>query len=561
MKIPIALRNNEYVYIYQLTPSDRGDKCGCVCPDCHSPLRANMGDKKTHYFSHKLNKNCHAEETVVHLFAKNVLLKNKILALPSYSVYREEINDAQIQEFMREMSMYYYNQKERVVSFFDVKEEQSILGTKKRPDVTAYEYGSDCLYVEFLSTHKKNDEDCLFFQNIDATCVEIDLKDFQFSFKSLEDDEILMQEYLNTSSHCKWISYSKKRIKSDIVSNSSAYYKTCFRNKEKFDILLDFFSNYVESGNCIKSYEECPFIYDLNKHYYVWKAIRNSSWEGEIKWCTTGVWRVKSNVELANNNIFRVGKINYYLSCLASLYCIDKGHDSEFHFKKQTVGFNKKRFLHEVRLRYCEDCSYKNMNGCCNNSLCLAITEQGFIETSIDNGCLYTKDFRELLFVPQNVEYYTIKEGTYFIASGAFSKADRIKRVCLPSTIIGIDDIHFLFNNKIVKRNMPSENFFIHDVKVDAIYWAKKAQECYEENNILNTKACVKKFSECIKKESAFVVINVECKNSYCRSPLGFCVVDSVVKTVLDLYYNKLRNHDFYIDILDNIDTIKLRYV
>jgi hypothetical protein len=53
---------------------EKGKACGCICPsiNCSSPLIANQGAIKAHYFSHQANTDC-GGESALHLAAKQIL--------------------------------------------------------------------------------------------------------------------------------------------------------------------------------------------------------------------------------------------------------------------------------------------------------------------------------------------------------------------------------------------------------------------------------------------------------------------------------------------------------
>ena len=48
-KIPFGEMNGQFLEVADVP---RGDKCGCICPTCKWPLRANQGVKQS-YFSHQ----------------------------------------------------------------------------------------------------------------------------------------------------------------------------------------------------------------------------------------------------------------------------------------------------------------------------------------------------------------------------------------------------------------------------------------------------------------------------------------------------------------------------
>lgn len=68
-------------------PSDvaRGRSCRCRCPGCDSPLRANQGLKRRHYFSHDAVQGAGCLESAVHRYAKQVLADASLLSLPAWA--------------------------------------------------------------------------------------------------------------------------------------------------------------------------------------------------------------------------------------------------------------------------------------------------------------------------------------------------------------------------------------------------------------------------------------------------------------------------------------------
>lgn len=52
LKNPFALKNNRIITINDLDESERGLKCGCICPVCKGEFEAKMGDVREHYFAH-----------------------------------------------------------------------------------------------------------------------------------------------------------------------------------------------------------------------------------------------------------------------------------------------------------------------------------------------------------------------------------------------------------------------------------------------------------------------------------------------------------------------------
>ncbi|MCP5299112.1 MAG: hypothetical protein H6954_05345 [Chromatiaceae bacterium] len=79
-KIPFGEKDGRMLHVGEVP---RGDACGCVCPHCKQPLRANKGSLKVHYFSHVPGTECGAGyESALHYAAKQVLLEARAMPLP-----------------------------------------------------------------------------------------------------------------------------------------------------------------------------------------------------------------------------------------------------------------------------------------------------------------------------------------------------------------------------------------------------------------------------------------------------------------------------------------------
>jgi len=80
--IQLAIKNGRVVSVDQV---ENGLACGCRCPDCDGILIAkNRGEIKVHHFAHESGQICEtSQETALHLLAKEVLIEQKAILLPS----------------------------------------------------------------------------------------------------------------------------------------------------------------------------------------------------------------------------------------------------------------------------------------------------------------------------------------------------------------------------------------------------------------------------------------------------------------------------------------------
>lgn len=52
VKNPFGLRDGNLILIEDLSKAENGLRCNCVCPACHEPFEARMGDIRRHHFAH-----------------------------------------------------------------------------------------------------------------------------------------------------------------------------------------------------------------------------------------------------------------------------------------------------------------------------------------------------------------------------------------------------------------------------------------------------------------------------------------------------------------------------
>lgn len=83
LKNPFGLRNGRIILIEDLTEAEKGLNCNCICPACHAPFEARMGEIRRHHFAHS-GDSCdelNAYMTGLYLLLQEYLLKN-LLWLP-----------------------------------------------------------------------------------------------------------------------------------------------------------------------------------------------------------------------------------------------------------------------------------------------------------------------------------------------------------------------------------------------------------------------------------------------------------------------------------------------
>ena len=90
IKLQFGLRNNKIIHISDIAENERGISCDCVCPLCKTVLRAKLGyGKRQAHFAHSELVNCDdyaAQQTAIHLLAKDILANRKEIVLPSFEI-------------------------------------------------------------------------------------------------------------------------------------------------------------------------------------------------------------------------------------------------------------------------------------------------------------------------------------------------------------------------------------------------------------------------------------------------------------------------------------------
>lgn len=225
VKLPFALKDGMLV---EISSVERGSECGCICPACNKPLIARKKRDYEHnytdHFAHKANVDCpHALETAFHYAAKEILLKRRIMRVPSVIL---QINKNSDDPFLI--------QGEQLISFDKVSLENSI--GEVVPDVVV-EIGNYRLMIEIYVTHRVDDIKKEKIRKLNLSTIEIDLKAFRET-GTLAD---LEKEIIESTMNKQWIYNStendrKRKLKKHIKE------KAIFKQWQ---------------GNCV---QDCPVI-------------------------------------------------------------------------------------------------------------------------------------------------------------------------------------------------------------------------------------------------------------------------------------------------------------
>lgn len=185
----------------------RGKACGCICPDCHTPLIARQGEKNSWHFQHSTPIQCNGE-SALHRAAKQVL-ENAAkagcsLSLPGMSG-TFELRD--IRNISHQQTWAFCNQSLSMVS----ARQEVRVSTDLIPDVLVFAQNGDTCAVEILVTHKKTDIECEKYQKLSLNSLEIDLSEIAW-----DADEAAICEAILSSADRTWLfSGDKSRLEAE----------------------------------------------------------------------------------------------------------------------------------------------------------------------------------------------------------------------------------------------------------------------------------------------------------------------------------------------------------
>lgn len=188
----------------------KGKACDCICPsvNCSSPLIANQGSKKAHYFSHKAHTGC-SGESALHLAAKQVLedsaSENLHLILPeihatysSTDMAGETVEKALVQ----------------VSNFQMVKAQQEVkLNNDLIADVVSQSAKDESLAVEIFVTNAKDEVGERKYSSVNVDAIEIDLSVLSWNVDRNELKVFVLKTANRRWLHCRKKNQLEKKLK------------------------------------------------------------------------------------------------------------------------------------------------------------------------------------------------------------------------------------------------------------------------------------------------------------------------------------------------------------
>lgn len=182
VQLQFGLREGKIIAVGELSPDERGLKCGCICPVCEGALVARLGAKKQAHFAHYKATDCDtasAQQTALHLLAKELIAEAKGMFLPAAMVSRKEVFANENNEPWEVMHKLPSTLEYRPAGFYPCSE--VILEKKVSdiiPDIVLVQ-GEQRILVEIAVTHFINEEKQNKIEALGMPVLEVDLSELR----------------------------------------------------------------------------------------------------------------------------------------------------------------------------------------------------------------------------------------------------------------------------------------------------------------------------------------------------------------------------------------------
>lgn len=195
--LQVALYKNKIPKsIYEV---ETGIACNCYCPICDSALEAKNSGKewdkplktgqRIAHFAHSDGSNCSgANESILHLMAKEVLKECLTLKLPPIRYKEVKLKDS--------MSIKFDNCK--------LEHRVKVNKTYIQPDVILIKKGKE-LYIEFYKTHLVDDAKIEKIKELNKSAIEIDLNEIPVLKKGKINKEGIKNNLINNAGNRSWL--------------------------------------------------------------------------------------------------------------------------------------------------------------------------------------------------------------------------------------------------------------------------------------------------------------------------------------------------------------------
>ena len=199
-----GMRSDAIINITEIPSDENGKKCGCVCPQCGAPLVARtQGSIRRPHFAHAKDSSCDvvsAQQTALHLLAKEIIAREKKVFLPSIEFSRPNFSDRGWElevAAMLPLSKVVSPARQWTCDAVDVERSES----GYIPDIRVMIQGKPCL-IEIAVTHFVDEEKKEKIIDSKLPLIEIDLSALQYEDI---DPDTLRHLLTETSENRVWI--------------------------------------------------------------------------------------------------------------------------------------------------------------------------------------------------------------------------------------------------------------------------------------------------------------------------------------------------------------------
>ena len=251
VKLCFGMRDGHVVHISQLTAQEKGLRCNCTCPQCGTPLQAKMGTKRAHHFAHHGDYSCDiftANQTALHLMAKDIIESDKQLGLPAITVTPYDL------AFSLD-ALYGYDTL--IPPQLEYQPAKTVLCDKvileRRfsdfvPDITIHADGTT-YFVEIAVTHFVDDEKLEKVTSAGIPMLEIDLSSLHL-FEDLTREK--MKSILISSTSRRWILPPDKEAAYEWAK--AEYLRLMKETESKRNELIEVEEHWQEINDSLKGY-------------------------------------------------------------------------------------------------------------------------------------------------------------------------------------------------------------------------------------------------------------------------------------------------------------------
>lgn len=222
IQLQYGITNNTLVSIEDIPRERNGLRCGCSCPGCGQPLIARLGEKKRKHFGHKSGSVCnveYAQQTALHMLAKEIIEQERYFTFPSYNISLADINwdDSFHSQYNIPRSLEY--RKAYTANCTSVTLEKRV--SDFVPDVIVEVHRRTCL-IEIAVTHFIDEAKQQKINEVGLPVVEVDLSSF---IGQQITREIVRDALISQVANKKWI-YNP--LKEDAIDWATAEYNKLY---------------------------------------------------------------------------------------------------------------------------------------------------------------------------------------------------------------------------------------------------------------------------------------------------------------------------------------------